>query len=335
MQSLKENGDKYLTGKALKEYYSPKFYQITKRLQPASGLKGIHLVYSNFKSLEGIGILGLVLETINWKEFKIEKVNSQWTINMTDEEIVKHPCYAKFTGDEDNEKKDIIRKILNSEWKAPELDKIRTRLTNLGFENNFYGDVIKVFMVTKAGAEGIDLKNVRYVHITEPYWHPVRKKQVIGRARRICSHHNLPEKDRTVQVFEYLTIFSDKQLNGDPNAENEVDRKPLITDTTKLKDKSKFPNEDGEFPVITTDESLHETSNAKEEINNEILLLMKNTSIDCEVYKDGRTEKLSCFKFSSKNPDFFLSKPVDWDDNEEIDKSFIKQFEIQKLSHLF
>lgn len=330
LRLLKENGDKYLTGKALKEYYSPKFYQITKRLQPGDNFKGIHLVYSNFKSLEGIGILGLVLETINWKEFKIEKVNSQWSINMTDEEIVKHPCYAKFTGDEDNEKKDIIRKILNSEWNAPELDKIRTRLTNIGFENNFYGDVIKVFMVTKAGAEGIDLKNVRYVHITEPYWHPVRKKQVIGRARRICSHHNLPEKYRTVQVFEYLTVFSDKQINGDPDAENEVDRKPLITDTTKLKDKSKFPNEDGEFPVVTTDESLHETSNAKEEINNEILILMKNTSIDCEVYKDGRTEKLSCFKFSSKNPDFFLSKPVDWNDNEEIDKSFIKQFEVQK-----
>ena len=111
MKSLKENGDKYLTGKALKEYYSPKFYQITKRLQPTSGLKGIHLVYSNFKSLEGIGILGLVLDTVNWKEFKIEKVNSQWTINMTDEEIVKHLGYAKFTGDEDNEKKDIIRKF--------------------------------------------------------------------------------------------------------------------------------------------------------------------------------------------------------------------------------
>ena len=83
-------------------------------------------------------------------------------------------------------------------------------------------------MVTKAGAEGIDLKNIRYVHITEPYWHPVRKKQVIGRARRICSHHNLPEKDRTVQVFEYITVFSDQQLNGNPNAENIEDRKRLV-----------------------------------------------------------------------------------------------------------
>ena len=33
---------------------------------------------------------------------------------------------------------------------------------------------------------------------------------------------------------------------------------------------------------------------------------MENTSIDCEVYKDGRTEKLSCFKFSSKNIDLLF-----------------------------
>ena len=56
-------------------------------------------------------------------------------------------------------------------------------------------------MITASGAEGISLKNVRYVHITEPYWHPVRIEQVIGRARRICSHKNLPEQYRTVEVF--------------------------------------------------------------------------------------------------------------------------------------
>ena len=50
------------------------------------------------------------------------------------------------------------------------------------------GDLIKIFMITASGAEGISLQNVRYVHITEPYWHPVRREQVIGRAKRICSH---------------------------------------------------------------------------------------------------------------------------------------------------
>ena len=42
------------------------------------------------------------------------------------------------------------------------------------------GEIIKVIMITAAGAEGISLKNTRYVHIMEPYWHPVRTDQVIG-----------------------------------------------------------------------------------------------------------------------------------------------------------
>ena len=38
------------------------------------------------------------------------------------------------------------------------------------------------------------------------HWHPVRIQQVIGRARRICSHQELPETLRTVDVFLYLII---------------------------------------------------------------------------------------------------------------------------------
>ena len=44
------------------------------------------------------------------------------------------------------------------------------------------GEIIKVFMITSSGSEGINLRNTRYVHIMEPYWHPVRTEQVIGRA---------------------------------------------------------------------------------------------------------------------------------------------------------
>ena len=53
------------------------------------------------------------------------------------------------------------------------------------------------------------------VHLMEPYWHPVRLEQVIGRARRICSHQDLPEKDRNVTVNLYLMQFSESQLNRD------------------------------------------------------------------------------------------------------------------------
>ena len=36
-------------------------------------------------------------------------------------------------------------------------------------KNNLRGDIIKILLTTKTGAEGIDLKNVRQVHIVEPF----------------------------------------------------------------------------------------------------------------------------------------------------------------------
>ena len=56
------------------------------------------------------------------------------------------------------------------------------------------GQAVKLLMITSSGAEGINLKNTRFVHIVEPYWNMVRPEQVIGRARRICSHQDLPEE---------------------------------------------------------------------------------------------------------------------------------------------
>ena len=67
--------------------------------------------------------------------------------------------------------------IFNGDW-----DKIPTNLAEdlkSKFENNQNGEVIKALMITSSGAEGINLKNTRFVHIVEPYWHPVRTEQVI------------------------------------------------------------------------------------------------------------------------------------------------------------
>ena len=52
---------------------------------------------------------------------------------------------------------------------------------------NFKGSIIKIIMISPAGAEGINLKNVRQVHIMEPFWNEVRIEQIIGRAIRQCS----------------------------------------------------------------------------------------------------------------------------------------------------
>jgi hypothetical protein len=158
--------------------------------------------------------------------------------------------------------------------------------------NNNLGEIIKVLMITSSGAEGISLKNVRYVHITEPYWHPVRTEQVIGRARRICSHQGLPEALRTVKVFLYIMTFSEKQLSSDDTIE------------LRLKDKSR---KDDVTPV-STDETLYEIASAKEEITMSILHAVKEASIDCALHlKSNASEKLQCFTFGSNNSNKFAS----------------------------
>jgi superfamily II DNA or RNA helicase len=300
LRQLKDNSDKFLNMSKSKnlEIYSPKFALILKRLN-SPDFRGCHLFYSDFRTIEGVGVFSLVLEAQTqqplWSRFKIAKdYNGTWKINMTSEELNKS-CYALYTGTEDAEEKEIIRNIYNSQWnKVPPT--IVEQLQNEGFKDqkNFFGDVIKLLMITSSGSEGIDLKNVQFVHILDPYWHPVRAQQVIGRARRICSHNDLPEKYRRVKVYKYIMTFTDDQREHKLNNEFKHD-------------KSKNP----ETPdrIITTDEYLYEISHTKLKLNTEILNTIKSTAIDCALYKDGRKENIVCYNYGSYDKSKFHSTP--------------------------
>ena len=65
----------------------------------------------------------------------------------------------------------------------------------------------QVLIVSSAGGEGLDLKGTRQVHVMEPHWNDPKIEQVIGRAARFKSHDHLPESDRNVQVFKYISTF--------------------------------------------------------------------------------------------------------------------------------
>ena len=181
--------------------YSPKFLHILENIKDPE-YKGLHLVYSQFRTLEGIGILTMVLDKNGFTRFKIKKNSSNiWQIDISEKDMGK-PTYALYTGTETSEEKEIMRHIYNGEWEQVP-DTISRELEKIAKNNNM-GEIVKVFMITSSGSEGINLRNTRYVHIMEPYWHPVRLEQVIGRARRICSHKNLPIALQTVEVFVYL-----------------------------------------------------------------------------------------------------------------------------------
>ena len=316
LKELEKNAAKYLSKEGL-QIYSPKFLHILENIID-SDHKGIHLLYSQFKTLEGIGILKLVLKENSFAEFKIKKNESgEYILNVSSEDMNK-PMFASYTGSETPEEREIIKNVLNSNWKLVPSSLVKT-LQTLS-ENNFLGQIIKVLMITSSGAEGISLKNVRYVHITEPYWHPVRIHQVIGRARRICSHSDLPKELQTVNVFLYLMVFSEQQLASDLSIE------------LRVKDISKKNKKQ----VITSDEYLYEISSIKEEINASLLQSVKESAIDCSIHtRASSTEKdVKCFVIGNPSESKYIYTPnIEAQDKDEGMK-LNKRKQVLKLNEL-
>jgi hypothetical protein len=280
----------YLKPASLREL-SPKFVKVLENLSSEENM-GLHLIYSHFRTIEGIGILRLILLANGFAEFKLVKVDSDWQIKPESEEDEAKPHFVLYTGTEEDEEKEIIRNIYNSAWDLVPTE-ISARLRERS-ENNHLGEVIKIFMITSSGAEGINLKNTRFVHIIEPYWHMVRVEQVIGRARRICSHQDLPEEMRNVKVYLYVTTFSEKQKTDTKN------NKELIS-----RDKSK----QDKITPVTTDETLYEIASKKQRINGQILRAVKESSVDCTLYSSTNNENLVCFDFGKTTSNIFGSYP--------------------------
>ena len=296
---LKNNALEYLTPDKL-EIYSPKFLTILENIQSPENI-GLNLIYSQFRSMEGIGILSLVLEANGFVEFKLKKIGDSWEINIAEKDKGK-PTFALYTGTEEAEEREIIRNIYNGSWNyiPTNITKELKKISN----NNNLGEIIKILMITAAGSEGINLKNTRYVHLMEPYWHPVRIEQVIGRARRICSHKDLPIELQTVEVYLYLMTFTKDQLNSDEAIE------------LKVKDLSKRK------PIIplTSDEALFEISNIKEELTSQLLKGIKETAIDCAIHiKSNSKENLKCLSFGKPSVNSFSYNPnFAQDENDKV-----------------
>ena len=189
------------------------------------------VIYSNFKSAEGVGIFRKVLEKLGDNGVEGEGYKNY---NPEVDGITKGLRYALWVGGENTNKREKILEAFNN-------------------TKNKDGSIIKVLIVTLAGAEGISLKNVRQVHLMEPYWNNIKLKQVVGRAVRICSHKDLPEKDRNVHVYTYLSVHKDR-----------------VFDNKELFDKS-------------TDEYIYELAQKKETITKEVLTLLMRVAIDCKI----------------------------------------------------
>jgi hypothetical protein len=294
--------------------YSPKLAKILDNVNREDNV-GLHLIYSQFRTLEGIALMKMTLEANGYAEFKIHKVlgTNDWEIVEREEDVGK-PKFALHTGTESDEEKKILLDIYNSKWeKVPAM--IVGKLKEQEKENNFMGEVVKVLMITSSGAEGINLKNTRFVHLMEPYWHMVRLQQVIGRARRICSHQDLPEELRTVQVFLYMSVISDENIDMDKHKDirlRDVSRltNRMASDLDESTMLGRYVRHlDNKPSVITTDQRLFERALEKDQVNTQILTAVKEAAMDCTLY-DNKDENLTCYSFGQVSTNAFGSQPT-------------------------
>ena len=289
MAALRAQKDIYLklrgaTEESSLRTYSPKLAEILTRLER---IAGSHLVYSQFKTVEGLGVLGIALEANGYKEIRVEWTYSGPRLSKESEAtILEGPMAAKryitFTGSGSREERNIILNIFNGNFdKLPEsivsVFKKAKKVNGKSYfdTRNLNGEICKVIGITGAGAEGISLKCVRAVHILEPYWNMVRLDQVKGRAVRICSHADLPVDQRTVEIFTYLSVFSAKQLKGGDG--------PRVDLTLQTKDKNQ-----------TSDEKVYDVCVRKDNVNKSLLKVMKEVAVDCELNRNDNEPDIQC-----------------------------------------
>ena len=286
MSGLESKADAYLnTGLPT---YSPKYAAILANIRESSGPV---LVYSQFKTLEGLGIFAAVLRASPERYLPLDiqrGVDGQWAIPDAIMAEMERPRYILYTGDQELEKRRLLLQLYNADLAAlpPRLaEQCKVLLDSA--EDNRDGRVCRVFMITQSGAEGISLFNTRQVHIMEPYWNNVRLQQVIGRAIRLCSHMNLPWEDRVVDVFTYISVFSDQQ-------------KAEGAKTIMMIDKS-----------MTTDEMIYEIAVKKQKLADGLFEIAQTAATDCQIHYHEHGAVTQCYKFAADSRPLFMYHP-DW-----------------------
>ena len=169
--------------------YSSKIYSIINTIKNS---KGIVLIYSNYIN-GGCIPIALALEEIGIRRYGDAQKSLFPQAPVPDFQITgksgkkTSAKYVMITGDPN--------------YSGVASNKVELKAcTDSG---NVDGEKVKVIIISKAGTEGLDFKNIRQVHILEPWFNLNRADQTIGRAVRNKSHCDLPFNERTVQVFLY------------------------------------------------------------------------------------------------------------------------------------
>jgi len=193
--------------------------------------KGPILVYSQFVSAEGLEMFKIYLKQIDYNPYG---------------EGEDYYQFMEYHGGIDDKKRKKTIEIFNQ-------------------IENVDGKLVKYILIAPAGSEGISLRNIRQIHIMEPFWNETRIMQLIGRAIRQCYHKDLPMEERTVDVFRYRSV----KKNGEP----------------------------------TVDEKIEDLARRKQILIESFLKTVREASVDCKLFENHNmmAEKYQCFQFNESS----------------------------------
>ena len=295
MHDVEKAASNVLSAKSLASTFSPKCAKILEHIESSPGKV---LLYSQFRAVEGLGIMRLILNEAGYKEVQVDKKGGTW--HISNPEVLSaqytHKRYAMFDADRDRTK--VLLQLYNGELDALPAE-LQEQLRTAKVGGNVRGEFLRVFMITQSGAEGISLKNVRKVLIMEPFWNMVRMDQVIGRAVRTGSHQELPPAERTVEVYTFVSTFTEAQLKSNF--------------TLKREDLG-----------LTSDTYIMQIAEAKDQIIQAFLDQMKMASVDCRVHAATNklmTQGIKCYAF-----------PIPVDDREEAFVPLLEKDALRKSS---
>lgn len=231
--------------------YSEKYSYIAKLI---IGTPGISFFFSNFLDY-GVKAMANILEGLGFEEYKPGKP-------IRNQRAMKFVIWSSESagGKEGEQFAQDVQAKFNS-------------------DENIEGEIIKVVLGTRSIMEGVSFRNVRQVHISDPWWNESRIEQIAARAVRTCSHSSLNEKDRNVIIYKHMSTYK----NGNKGEQDIVD---LLRDL----------NAGGEllrsFETGTIEEYMYARASSKMGLTQSFQNLLKESAIDCGINKYGNLERL-------------------------------------------
>lgn len=274
--------------------YSCKFARMINNILIEENGKGKHFIYSRFKT-RGVECLSYMLEAFDYERYDEESILD--LKKMMDEGTVpEKKCFVVWSGD-------IMNKI--------EFSKNFKSIYN--HPKNRKGEYLHIVLGTESIMEGVDLKEVKYVHITEPWWNESRMDQVMGRAIRWKSHIRMHPDDQKVIIYRYYALTQLNPKNFAPdinpiaqstlqttlvnNALGRLNLNPFATGHVRENINFAIHQLENPEPISplafsSIDRYVQRVAEQKKRLNQMFYKSIKNSSIDCLFNKFGNTYRL-------------------------------------------